>query len=89
MGGETLYDSVREALATGILLIEICNILLFAIVSMTHSLSMMHSLVFPFLVLTVVNLLFYISFYWTCPASCSVFVKVAHRSVVGPRCSMP
>jgi len=29
MGSETLYDSVREALATGIPLIEICNKLLF------------------------------------------------------------
>jgi len=59
MGGETLYDSVREASATVIPLMEICNKLLFAIVSMIHSLSMTHSLVFPFLVLTVLNLLFY------------------------------
>jgi len=58
MGGETLYDSVIEASATGIPLIEICNKLLFAIVSMTHSLSITHSLVLPFLVLAVVNLLF-------------------------------
>ena len=42
MGSETLYDIVREASATGIPLIEMCNKLLFAIV------SMMHSLVFPF-----------------------------------------
>ena len=28
MGGETLYDSVREASATGIPLIEICDKLL-------------------------------------------------------------
>jgi len=53
MGGKTLCNSVREASATGIPLIEICNKLLFFIVSMTHS------LVFLFLVLTVVNLLFY------------------------------
>ena len=53
MRGETLYDSLREASATGIPLIEICNKFLFAIVSVTHS------LVFPFLVLTVVQLLFY------------------------------
>jgi len=46
MGGETLYHSIREASATGIPLIEICNKLLFAVVSMTQS------LVFPFLVLT-------------------------------------
>jgi len=59
MGGETLYDSVIEASATGIPLIEICNKLLFAIVSMMHSLSSAHSPVFPLLVLTVVNLLFY------------------------------
>jgi len=59
MGAETLYGHVREAAPTGFPLIEICNKLLFAIVSMTHSLSMTDSLVFPFLVLTVVNLLFY------------------------------
>jgi len=45
MGGETLYDNDRKASATGIPLIEICNKLLFATVSMTRSLSMMHSLV--------------------------------------------
>jgi len=39
MGGETLYDSVREALTTGIPLIGICNKWLFAIVSITRSLS--------------------------------------------------
>jgi len=38
MGSETLYESVREASATGIPLIEICNKLLFAIISMMHSL---------------------------------------------------
>ena len=38
MLGATLYDSVREASATGIPLIEICNKLQFAIFSMTHSL---------------------------------------------------
>jgi len=38
MGAETLYDSVREASATGIPLIDICNKLLFSIVSMTNSL---------------------------------------------------
>jgi len=59
MGSETLYDSVREASATGIPLIQVCNKLLFAIVSMNHSLSMTHSLVFPSLVLTVLNPLFY------------------------------
>jgi len=53
MGGEIFYDSVREASTTGIPLIEICNKWLFAVVSMTHS------LVFRFLVSTVVNLLFY------------------------------
>jgi len=53
MGGETPYNSVTEASATGIPLIEICNKLLFAIVSINHS------FVFPFLLLTVVNLLFY------------------------------
>ena len=37
--------------------------------------SMTHSLIFPFLVLTVANLLFYASFYWKWPASCHVFVK--------------
>jgi len=37
MGSETLHDSVREASATGIILIEICNKLRFAIVSVTHS----------------------------------------------------
>jgi len=37
-----MYDSVREASATGNPLIEICNKWLIAIVSMTHS------LVFPF-----------------------------------------
>jgi len=56
MGGEILYGSVREISATGTPLIEICNKWLFAIVSMTHS------LVFPFLVPTVVNLLFYIGY---------------------------
>jgi len=64
-----------EASASGIQLIEIFNKLLFAIVSMTHPLSMTHSLVFPFLVLTVLNLLFYTSFCWKWPASCHVFVK--------------
>jgi len=44
---------------TGIPLIDICNKLRFAIVSISHSLSVTHSLVLPFLVLTVVNLLFY------------------------------
>jgi len=48
MGSETLYYSAREASATGIPLIEICNKLLFAIISMTHSLSMAHSLVLLF-----------------------------------------
>jgi len=48
MGSETLYDSVREASATLVPLMDICNKLLFAIVSVTHSLSMTHSLVFPF-----------------------------------------
>jgi len=48
MGSETLYHSVREASATGIPLTDICNRLLFAIVSMTNSLSMTHSLIFPF-----------------------------------------
>jgi len=38
MGTETLYVSVREASATGIPLIDICNKLLFSIVSMTNSL---------------------------------------------------
>jgi len=52
MGGETLYDSVRKASTTGIPLIEICNKLLFSIVSMTHSLSSLY------LVLTVLNPLF-------------------------------
>ena len=42
MWGEIMYDSVREASATGNPLIEICNKWLIAIVSMTHS------LVFPF-----------------------------------------
>jgi len=42
MGSETLYDSVREASATGIPLIEICNKSRFAIDSVTHS------FVFPF-----------------------------------------
>ena len=59
MGNETLYDSVREASATGTPLVEICNKLLFVIVSMIHSLSMTHSRVFPFVVLTVVDLLLY------------------------------
>jgi len=59
MGSESLYDSVREASATCIPLTEICNKLLFAIVSMTNSLSMTKSLVFPFLVSTVLNLLFH------------------------------
>jgi len=36
---------------------------------------MTHSGIFPFLVLNVVNLLFYTSFYWKWPASCDVFVK--------------
>ena len=58
MGGETLYDSVRVASVTGIPLTESCNKLLFAIVSMIRSLSMTHSLIFPFLVFTVINLLF-------------------------------
>jgi len=57
MGAETLHGRVREAAPTGFPLIEICNKLLFAIVSITHSLSMTHSLVFPFLGLTVLNLL--------------------------------
>jgi len=69
MGGETLYDSIREASATGIPLIEICNKLLFAIVSMTHSLSMTLSLVFPCLILTVLNLLFYRLHHFTGSAS--------------------
>jgi len=47
MGSETLYDSVREALATGIPLIEICNKLLFQWLIHLSSL---------FLVLTVLNL---------------------------------
>jgi len=38
---------------------KICNKLLSGIVLMTCSLSMTHLLVFPFLVLTVANLLFY------------------------------
>ena len=59
MGSETLYDSVREASATGIPLIEVCNKLLFAIVAMTHSLSMTHSLVLSFFILIIVNLWFY------------------------------
>ena len=37
MGAETLYDSVREASATGIPLLDICNKLLFSVVSMTNS----------------------------------------------------
>jgi len=36
---------------------------------------MKHSNIFPFLVLNVVNLLFYISFYWKWRSSCHVFVK--------------
>jgi len=36
---------------------------------------MTHSLIFPILVLNVVNLFFYTSFYWKWPASCNVFVK--------------
>jgi len=36
---------------------------------------MTHSLVFPFSVLNVVNLLFYTSFYWTWTTSPQVFVK--------------
>jgi len=57
MGTKTLYVRVREAAPTGFPLVEVCNKLLFAIVSMTHSLSMTHSCVFPFLGLTVLNLL--------------------------------
>ena len=37
MGTETLYVSVREASATGVPLIDICNNLLFSVVSMTIS----------------------------------------------------
>jgi len=37
---------------------------------------MTHSLIFPVLVLSVVNL-FYASIYWKWPASCNVFVKWA------------
>jgi len=48
MGNETLYYRVGEASATGIPLTEICNKLLFAIVSLTQSLSITHSLVFHF-----------------------------------------
>jgi len=36
MGGETLYDGVRKASATGIPLIEICNKCVFANVSITR-----------------------------------------------------
>jgi len=36
---------------------------------------MTHSLIIPILVLNVVNLVFYTSFYWKWPASCHVFVK--------------
>jgi len=50
---EAKHCSVRDAWATGIPLTEICNKLLFVIVSMTHL------LVFPFLFLIVVNLLFH------------------------------
>ena len=43
--------------------------------------SMTHTLIFPFLVLTLVNLLFHTSFYWKCRASCHVFVKwpIGHK----------
>jgi len=37
MGGKTQYDSVREASAPGVPLIDICNNLLFSVVSMTIS----------------------------------------------------
>ena len=59
VGTERLHGRVREAAPTGFPLIEICDKLLFAIVSITHSLSTTHSLVFPFLGLTVLNLLFH------------------------------
>jgi len=36
---------------------------------------MAHSHIFPFLVYSVVKLLFYTSFYWKCPSSSHVFVK--------------
>jgi len=88
MGGGALQDSVREALATGIPLMEMCNKLLFAIVSMTHSLLLTHSLVFPFSVLTVVICCF-IDYIILLEVACELsrFCKMAHRSeVVGLRC---
>jgi len=36
---------------------------------------MMPSLIFPFIVLNVGNLLFYASIYWKWPASCHIVVK--------------
>jgi len=36
---------------------------------------MTHSRIYPVLVLNVVNLLFYTSFYWKSPSTCHVFVK--------------
>jgi len=37
--------------------------------------SLKQSLITPFLVLNVVNMLFHTSFYWKWPATCHVFVK--------------
>jgi len=86
MGSETLYDSVREASATGIPLIEICNKLLFAIVSMTKSLSMTHSLVFPFFSFNCSESVIFIGYIILLQVApkLSHFCKMTRRSVVGP-----
>jgi len=47
---------------------------------------MTYSLIFPCLILNIVNLLFYKSFYWKC-LEFPRFCNIARRSkVVGPRC---
>jgi len=87
MGSETLHNSVREASATDIPLIEICNKLLFTIVSVTHSLSTTHSLVFPFLCFNCCFVGYILLL--QVARELSRFCKMARRSEeVGPRCSI-
>jgi len=69
-----------EALTTGIPLMGICNKLLLCN-DFNDTVTYL-----PFLVSNVVNLLFYLSFYWEWPASWHVFVKWAvGQKVVEPR----
>ena len=70
----------REVSTTNIPLIEICrNCYLLLCNNFNDALTYL-----PFPVLDLVNMLFYILFYWKWPSSCHVFIVARRKKEVGP-----